>query len=86
MIGVEEMYICKDCEKIFDNPKHYVETHGFSYGPYEEWNGCPQCGGDYTNVYRCDCCNEWIAYKYVKIEHQRYCQDCYEIFEIGDED
>ena len=40
-------YKCNNCGEIFDEPRRYVETHGFTDGLYERWSCCPYCGGDY---------------------------------------
>ena len=69
------MYICLDCGHIFDEPKEWVETHGFDYGPYEEWSGCPRCGGAYEKAVECDICGEY----YRKSElTDGLCDNCYE--------
>ena len=40
-------YKCNNCGEIFDEPRVYVETHGFTDGLYEAMSCCPCCGGDY---------------------------------------
>ena len=85
-VGENIMYICLECFRTFETPQHYVETHGFDTPPYEEWNGCPYCGGSYTKAIRCDCCEEWIRGAYIKTRDMAcYCEDCYIEYEIGDE-
>lgn len=79
------MFVCSECGHLFQESKHYVETHGFNYGPYEEWDGCPYCSGAYTETYQCEGCGKWIADEYVKIDDNRYCSDCYEVFQLGEE-
>lgn len=79
------MYICLECGELFEEPKHYVETHNLDTPPYEEWTGCPRCGGAYTGTYRCECCEEWIDNDYIGIGDLRYCQNCYRIYELGEE-
>lgn len=79
------MYICLECQHVFENPVRYIEKHCLDSPPYEEWDGCPLCGGSSVDAYQCECCGEWIKDAYIKIEHRRYCQDCYQIFELGDE-
>lgn len=39
------MYRCLDCGNKFETPKRYVERHGFDTPPFEEYHGCPKCGG-----------------------------------------
>lgn len=46
-------YKCRDCGEEFDFPEEYVETHGFTDGPYEHWSECPFCKSpdfDYTEI------------------------------------
>ena len=56
----EKMYICLDCNKLFDSPKRYVETHGLDTPPYETWTGCPSCGGSYVSATECDECGDYV--------------------------
>lgn len=42
-------YKCRCCGEVFDEPRVYVETHGFTDGLYETWSCCPYCGGDYED-------------------------------------
>lgn len=80
-------FICIDCECLFTNPKHYVESHGLDTPPYEEYDGCPRCGGAYTEAYQCDECERWITGEYIKTTSgQRICENCYNVMEIGDEE
>lgn len=76
------MYVCLDCGCVFEEPESYCEKHGLDYGPYEEWDGCPSCGGSYTETYRCDCCGEWITNDYVQIDDERFCDNCFTIHSI----
>ena len=45
--GVGDVMACLDCGREFrmHEARRYVETHGFDSGPFEEWEGCPVCGG-----------------------------------------
>lgn len=45
-------YMCLECNKIFEFPRHYVEQHGLNSPPYEEWFGCPFCAGTYKEIPR----------------------------------
>ena len=47
-------YKCKCCGEVFDEPRRYVETHGFTDGLYEHMSCCPYCGGDYTEACELD--------------------------------
>jgi hypothetical protein len=85
MIGVEIMYVCLECHTVFEDPKSWVETHGLDCGPYEQWSGCPHCGSAYTEAHRCSCCTEWIDGDYIKINDNRYCENCYDKYELGEE-
>ena len=79
------MLICLDCGCVFDEPKHWIETHGLDSPPYEEWDGCPSCGGAYAETYKCDGCNDWICGTYAETKNgNKYCENCYEIREIGE--
>lgn len=42
------MYKCNNCKEIFDEPRVYTETHGFTDGLYETRSCCPYCSGGYT--------------------------------------
>lgn len=80
------MFVCLDCNETFTNTKHYVETHGFDAPPYEEWDGCPYCNGAYTEAYKCDGCGKWITGEYIKTKNdERFCENCYTAYEIGEE-
>ena len=41
---------CTECGLKFDTPKIYTETHGLDFPPYEEYSGCPYCGGYYEEL------------------------------------
>jgi hypothetical protein len=80
------MFICLDCEHIFEDVKHYIETHGFSSPPYEEWSGCPRCGGTCVEAHQCDECGKWITGEYIKTTSgQRICENCYTVMDLGEE-
>lgn len=79
-------YVCLDCGVLFSEPIRWVERHGLKDGPYEEWYGCPFCGGAYTEAFECDGCGNYITDSYIKLEDgSRYCKECYCEFELGDE-
>lgn len=45
-------YKCRECGCEFDEPHTYVERHGFTYGPFEKFSECPNCGScDYGDAY-----------------------------------
>lgn len=79
------MFICLDCGCVFDEPKHWIETHGLDSPLYEEWDGCPFCGGAYAETYKCDGCNDWLCGTYAETKNgNKYCENCYEIREVGE--
>ena len=80
------MWVCLECGEIFEEPRLYIDTHGLDTPPYEERWGCPVCGGAYTEAYECGSCGEWINDSYIKVNNERYCSDCYQVYELGDED
>lgn len=81
------MFVCLDCQRTFEEPARWKEGRGehFGYPSYEQYSGCPYCGGAYTETYKCDCCDEWIEGEYIKIDGDRYCEHCYDKYEIGEE-
>jgi hypothetical protein len=79
------MYFCLDCGSLFETPKKYIETHGLDTPPYEEWVGCPDCGGDYTQTEQCHLCGEWITGEYIILRGDTFiCEDCYHVKNIED--
>lgn len=53
------MFLCESCGRTFENLEHYSESHGFAFGPAEEWDGCPYCGeSGAVEVETCDGCGE----------------------------
>ena len=79
------MHLCLDCGNLFEEPKHYTETHGLDSPPYETWNGCPDCGGAYVETVRCDECGEWIDGEYVELKNgQNICDNCYIVKDVSD--
>lgn len=47
------IYKCRNCGEEFDEPYRWVETHGFTYGPFEHWSACPNCKStdyDYAHI------------------------------------
>ena len=87
MIGKEAAFLCCECNLIFDEPKVWTNKHGLDTPPYERYAGCPVCGGTFATTYKCDACGEWIVSEYVKTDDgQRFCENCYHTYEIGEED
>lgn len=81
------MLMCLECNEIFDEPKRWVEDHCLDSPPYEEWLGCPWCGGTYIEAHKCDCCGDWIVTEnYIKTnDGERFCEDCITHMRLGDE-
>ena len=80
------MYICLDCDTIFETPRQYIETHGLDTPPYEAYWGCPKCGGAYIETYECDRCGQYIVGDYIEFDNGlRICDDCYESKSVQDE-
>lgn len=86
MIGSDIMLVCLECHAIFEEAEQWVERHGLDTPPYEVTYGCPYCGGAYVEAYKCDNCDEWITGDYIKINCDRYCEECYTVYELGYED
>ena len=81
------MFVCVECGSTFEEPKSWEEKHGLDCGPYENFSGCPYCGGAYVEAHRCDCCGGWITSdSYVKIGDERYCEDCFDIRFLGNDE
>ena len=78
------MYLCLDCNKLFEEPRRYVETHGLDYPPYESWKGCPECGGAYVETFECAQCGRWITGDYIDVDGTLICDGCYHIKSIED--
>ena len=81
-------YTCLDCGKTFDDPKRWEERHGLDSPPYEDFSGCPYCGGAYTRTILCDACGEPIVCDYVKIQTTGdcYCDECFMMKSLGEDD
>lgn len=83
------MYICLACGDIFDEDEIAIwkEDRGEYWGTpcYETVSGCPRCKSNYTETYRCSRCEEWIEGDYIKIDGNRYCEHCYDKYELGEE-
>ena len=81
------MWICTNCGHIFEEPRRWEERHGFDYGPFEKFSGCPECGEPYVKAHECDCCGKWIDGRYIKLESgERICENCYTTYELGEEE
>ena len=81
------MFLCLDCQRVFEEPREYVEKHGLDAPPYEVWRCCPYCGGGYVATKPCDICGEWISGEYIKTANDDYiCSECYQVKDVEDGD
>ncbi len=56
------MFICKNCDERFDEPKRIYESHGLDSPPYERLEVCPRCfDTSIIEAVECKHCGEWIA-------------------------
>ena len=80
------MYVCISCGNTFEEPKHWEEIHGLDSPPYEKFSGSPCCGEAYAEAYTCSECGDYITTEnYIKIGLDRYCENCYIVYELGEE-
>ena len=49
---MKQLYRCMVCGNIFDEPLTYTEPRWHDMDePRDEYKGCPECHGDYEEVY-----------------------------------
>jgi hypothetical protein len=85
------MFICLECEHVFDENEvvYWEEDRGEFWGVScsEPMSGCPHCGGGYVKTYECDCCHNWISGSYIKTDDgKRYCENCYVVMDLEEEE
>ena len=74
------MYLCLDCEKVFEEPVSWTERHHLDFPPYEVRTGCPRCGGAYVKTIPCDQCRKRVTGEYIELKDGTIiCEHCYEI-------
>lgn len=80
-------YICPDCGMEFNNPVLYHEILDEEIVALRYW-GCPYCkGAAFTKALYCEECGALIQGSYVRLKNlDVYCERCFDIYEIGDED
>ena len=79
------MYLCLNCDNLFEDSRQYIDRHGLDSPPYEEYFGCPKCAGAYVETVRCDECDEWIIGEYIELKNGTvFCDQCYDIKDICD--
>lgn len=56
------MYICSNCEGVFDEPKTIIEHHPYGMGTAgETWSVCPYCNGaEFSEALQCERCGEYF--------------------------
>jgi hypothetical protein len=87
MIGGNEMLVCIECGHLFTEPIWWTEDHGLDGPPYERFYGSPCCYANYAEAKECSCCGEYITDKYIKTDDgERYCENCYSTYDLGEED
>ena len=57
------MYICNECEEVFEEPKIIEEHHPYGMGfATEEWAVWPFCqDSDIQEAERCEECGQYVA-------------------------
>ena len=84
-----KLFVCLECGEIFSDPISWSEDRGecFGFPSYEKFSGSPCCNGSYIKAYTCSHCEDYITTEnYIKIGCDRYCENCYDIYELGEED
>ncbi len=72
------MFVCLDCDYLFEEPGMYNTNDDCDYSSYETCNGCPNCGGAYIETFRCGQCGEWIVGDYAELDDGTpICAECY---------
>ena len=69
------MYRCENCGHLFEDGEQAVweERHGLDTPPYEKWDGCPLCHGDYEEVHQCQECDDWHTEAEL---YEGWCEKC----------
>lgn len=82
---VIKIFVCLNCQHLFENPKKIIETHGFTDGVYENQYCCPRCNGSFVETDFCDCCGKYITGKYIKTKQgNKFCEHCYTEYKLTD--
>jgi hypothetical protein len=57
------MYICNNCESVFETPDVHKEHHPYGMtSATEYWSVCPHCGEtDFDEAKKCERCGEYVA-------------------------
>lgn len=75
--GAIKMYLCLNCNGLFEDPEITYETHGLEIPPYEKIFMCPYCGGDYCTTQKCIECGSYITDQFAKTSSGWICNECY---------
>lgn len=77
------MLICVECSNTFDRPRLYKDKICGEPLPFDEWYGCPYCGGEFTTLHTCSLCNESITEDCILLKTGEYiCSNCFETVSI----
>ena len=77
------MLICLNCSSRFDRPRLYRETSPGEDLPFNEFEGCPHCGGEFTERHVCAYCGESIREDHIRLKDGDYvCPDCFETVSV----
>lgn len=72
------MYLCLNCNALFERQKQYAEKYSWEDADQIKF-GCPSCGGEYVETYECDQCGKYIMDDYIKIiDGSLVCEECYQ--------
>lgn len=78
------IFVCRNCGSLFEEPDYYLERHGLDTPPYEHIDMCPVCkSSDIAETFQCALCGEYIISQYIQLSNGLYiCSDCYTENEI----
>ena len=71
------MFVCVECREPFETAKRVIERHGLDTPPYEEYEGCPHCGGwAFVEAVLCSSCGQIITEDYFMVNEEAFCEEC----------
>lgn len=70
------MFICEDCENMFDTPDKKTEYHPYGNGyAGEDWSACPFCGStEIVEASKCERCGDYV----LELDEMGLCDWCHE--------
>jgi len=79
------MYICRDCDYVFEKPARWKESIGEYWGTvvYESMVGCPRCLGEFDDADQCVGCGEYLV---VGTLEDGLCEECIAYYKEHPED